>query len=164
MNDDLIYNRTADDVSAARQALDKRRTGGTMSEAELRSLSRGTYNAADINRVGAAVNEISAELRAMGYIPPADMKTNWTKTDSLTRSHIINYLSAVEAVRAAFPTSVETPETPTIDRWIDYNTANDIERIVWEVSHTVAGAKAITRVCGTFSAGDNYIMQIIRRG
>ena len=160
----MIYDRTADDVTAARSLLDKRRAGGALSESELVTLSRGTYNATDVNRVSAAVNELSAVLREMGYIPPADLKANWTTADTFTRSHVANYLAAVAAIRAAFPASEETPEAPNISRWIDYAAANDIERLLYEVSHTIEGAKAIMRVSGSFTAGNDYIMQMIRRG
>ncbi len=163
MTENLIFDRTAGEAAAVAALLSKRRSGETLTDAELRTLSRGVYNAVDVNRVSAAVNEISATLREMGYIPPDALKANWTKADSFTRSHILTYLAAVAAVRAAFPTSDATPEAPDISRWIDYEAANDIERLLYEVSQTVAGAKAITRVSGTFTAGDDYIMQTIRR-
>lgn len=164
MTETLIFDRTADEVAAVADLLNKRRTGETLTDAELRTLSRGTYNAIDVNRVSAAVNEISDALREMGYIPPSALKADWTTADSFTRSYIVTYLAAVAAVRAAFPASESTPEAPDITRWIDYEAANDIERLLWEVSHTIEGAKAIMRVSGSFTAGDDYIMQIIRRG
>lgn len=65
----LIYDRTAEDVERA-LALAKKAEAGTLTDTEktewLAGL-RGCYNAADLNRVEAAVTEIAAELNAAGY-------------------------------------------------------------------------------------------------
>lgn len=65
----LIYDRTAEDVERA-LALAKKAEAGTLTDAEKTEWlagMKGCYNAADMNRVEAAVNQLAAELNAAGY-------------------------------------------------------------------------------------------------
>lgn len=65
----LIYDRTAEDVERA-LALAKKAEAGTLTDAEKTEWlagMKGCYNAADLNRVEAAVKQLAAELNAAGY-------------------------------------------------------------------------------------------------
>lgn len=65
----LIYDRTAADVERA-LALAKKAEAGTLTDAEKTEWlagMKGCYNAADMNRVEAAVKQLAAELNAAGY-------------------------------------------------------------------------------------------------
>ena len=65
----LIYDRTAEDVERA-LALAKKAEAGTLADAEKTEWlagMKGCYNAADMNRVEAAVQTLAAELNAAGY-------------------------------------------------------------------------------------------------
>ena len=65
----LIYDRTAEDVERA-LALAKKAEAGTLTNAEKAEWlagMKGCYNAADMNRVEAAVQTLAAELNAAGY-------------------------------------------------------------------------------------------------
>ena len=65
----LIYDRTAADVERA-LALAKKAEAGTLTDAEKTEWlagMKGCYNAADMNRVEAAVKTLAAELNAAGY-------------------------------------------------------------------------------------------------
>ena len=65
----LIYDRTAEDVERA-LALAKKAEAGTLTDAEKAEWlagMKGCYNAADLNRVEAAVQTLAAELRKYGY-------------------------------------------------------------------------------------------------
>ena len=65
----LIYDRTAEDVERA-LALAKKAEAGTLTgteKTEWLAGMKGCYNAADMNRVEAAVKQLAAELNATGY-------------------------------------------------------------------------------------------------
>lgn len=65
----LIYDRTAEDVERA-LTLAKKAEAGTLTDvekAEWLAGMKGCYNAADMNRVEAAVQTLAAELNAAGY-------------------------------------------------------------------------------------------------
>ena len=70
----LIYDRTAEDVERA-LALAKKAEAGTLTDAEKAEWlagMKGCYNAADMNRVEAAVKQLAAELNAAGYAVEVD--------------------------------------------------------------------------------------------
>ena len=70
MSLNLITDRTAADLAAAREIIAKVQRGETLTEAEQSQFDvglRGCYNATDLNRVEAAVKSIAAELNAAGY-------------------------------------------------------------------------------------------------
>ena len=70
MSLNLITDRTAADLAAAREIIAKVQRGETLTEAEQSQFDaglRGCYNASDLNRVEAAVKSIAAELNAAGY-------------------------------------------------------------------------------------------------
>lgn len=162
----LIFDRTKEDVDAALEIRARYQTLGDwtgLTAEETAQLERGTYTAVTLNRVAEKVAELVTTLQENGYSITAHIPA-YIGSNTFTESDVKNYLATVAAVRAAFPASESTPEAPDITRWIDYEAANDIERLLWEVSHTIEGAKAIMRVSGAFAAGDDYIMQIIRRG
>lgn len=70
MSLNLITDRTAADLAAAREIIAKVQRGETLTEAEQSQFDaglRGCYNASDLNRVEAAVKSIAAALNAAGY-------------------------------------------------------------------------------------------------
>lgn len=95
------------------------------------AIQRGGYNAEDINRVGAAVRYLSAELERRGYFPvPVPPKTDWTAKDAPTVPQMEDYLSNVEHIRDA--QGVELPEIPETMRQLTGGGANQIERALVE--------------------------------
>ena len=65
----LIYDRTAEDVERA-LALAKKAEAGTLTDTEKTEWlagMKGCYNAADMNRVEAAVNQLASALTSAGY-------------------------------------------------------------------------------------------------
>lgn len=71
---------------------------------------RGSYDAQDLNRVGAAVAWLAEELRRRGYVVPAVPKTDWTEADAPVWSQMEAYLAGVNAVREA--QGLYMPEIP----------------------------------------------------
>lgn len=70
MSLNLITDRTAADLAAAREIIAKVQRGETLTEAEQSQFDaglRGCYNASDLNRVEAAVKSIAAALNEAGY-------------------------------------------------------------------------------------------------
>lgn len=92
---------------------------------------RGSYDAADLNRVGVAVEFLAEALKNRGYAVNVRPKTDWTEHDNPTRGKMDGYVSDVTAVRDAQPVfiPVELPATmrqSTIDDW------NNIEKALVE--------------------------------
>lgn len=86
---------------------------------------RGAYNAADLNRVGAAVRYLSGEMERRGLLIGTAPKTDWSEKDAPTVGQMEAYLSDVEAVRTA--QGLEMPEIPETVRRLTVEGANRIE-------------------------------------
>ena len=146
----LITDRTHADCERARYLIDKVHAGATLTDAERAEYFgglRGAYTMAhDWNRVETVVRNFSAKY-GLGLVT----KTTWTYNDIATRTEVERYLSNVAAVYNALDRREGLPEPPTIDRWIDYRTANDIETImkraeIEEIGYAILDVSAILGV------------------
>lgn len=147
---ELITDRTHADCERARYLIDKVHAGATLTDAERAEYFgglRGAYTMAhDWNRVETVVRNFSAKY-GLGLIT----KTTWAYNDIATRVEVERYLSNVAAVYNALDRRDGLPEPPTIGRWIDYQTANDIETImkraeVEEIGYAILDVSAILDV------------------
>lgn len=154
----LIYDRTAEDVERA-LTLAKKAEAGTLTDAEKTEWlagMKGCYNAADMNRVEAAVKSIAAELNAAGYavaVEPSDRE--WRESDIVRLSQWRQYLANVQALRDAYYTLAETGQLPAPEDKLDYAGANNIEKVLADIDLLIGWMKSSYRRCGTFQAGNN---------
>lgn len=161
----LIYDRTAGDVEYAKEIIKKCIYGESLTEYERQEYDsglRGCYNTSDVNRVEYHTRELQSILNANGYNIRIDTKL-WAKSDIMRYSDIVRYLGNIKSILDAFGRSSNAPPLPTIEQWINYIAANDIERILFVTRELVYGAIAMFRRAGTFAAGNDYHAQIIRR-
>lgn len=162
---DLIYDRTAEDVSEATRIIAKLQSGTSLTESESAAYFdglKGRYSYTDLNRVEAKTAAVAAALTAAGYPTTLTTRTNWTAADKLRRADIERYLGNIAAIRRILPESMAPAAVP-ISRWLDWSAANDIERTLHEVEAALDGITQYLRVCGTFAAGGSYAAQMIRR-
>lgn len=142
----LIYDRTAEDVRAARSGR------GTL------EAKKGCYNVSDMNRVNAAVNELAGLLNAAGYKVTVNTKTV-SEGDIIRSSDWAKYLSNVQALKDAFCTLTEG-ELPAADAKFDFIGANTIERILYEIDLLIGYMKENYKRCGTFRAGESAVLPL----
>lgn len=88
----------------------------------------------------------------------------WQRTDTMRESDVLLYLANIAALRGAIKLPPDIPPIPTIDRWIDWIAANDIERIVFELDRMIYGIVPLFRRCGTFRAGKNAQHLLLAKG
>lgn len=141
----LIYDRTAEDVQAARKQRGKVLTP-----------LKGCYNAADMNRVAAAVAEIAAELNSAGYAVTVNPRT-YAESDIIRRSDFAAYLTNVQTLRDAIAVRATTPELPAADAKLDYIGANNIEKILADLDELLGWMTYSQKYCGTFAAGQTIL-------
>lgn len=152
----LIYDRTAEDVERA-LVLAKKAEAGTLTDAEKTEWlagMKGCYNAADMNRVEAAVQTLAVELNAAGYAVEI-VPQSFVETDIVRLSQWRQYLANVQALRDAYYTLAETGELPGAEDRLDYIGANNIEKILADIDLLIGWMKSSYRRCGTFQAGNN---------
>ena len=124
----LITDRTQSDVEYAKSLHEKglpRMTADELSE-WLGGL-KGWYDYRDLNRVGEAMIYIRDRLKAVGEVVDIKPRTDWSLSDLPTRSAIAEYLNNIEKLRSVMPVPIETPTSGML---LNYEEANDIERIL----------------------------------
>lgn len=132
MIETLIYDRTAQDVSA-----------GT---------DKGYYNATDLNRVGEALLYLQDELNGYGYSVTVNPKTDWELVDIPTVPQMEAYLVDVAAIRGVLEVFASTPQTPPTMEGLTFQRANDIEKILSDVQ------VVIDQVAAGFWRSDAFTM------
>ena len=108
--DTLITDRTAEDV--------------------WRRNAKGTYNAADMNRVNAAVAYLRPIFREFGYAVGDSVLREWV-VDELPRiSDAEAFLAAVRQLDGRFRYAENMIELPETMRMLTYSGANNIEKFL----------------------------------
>lgn len=155
----LITDRTAEDVSRL-VYLARQLSAGTATAAEQAEWAqdlKGAYNASDLNRVDAALEDLAAQLRAVGYALPgfATVRTGlWTVEDIPTASKMAQYLTNVTAVRDAITALDSTPPVPESMARLTYIGANNIERILLDVEDVLGRLRLSWFYSAEISAGE----------
>ena len=138
----LITDRTAHDVERWKVLRDKGWDGMTESEKKewmgeitpTPSAAKGMYTHKDLNRVESAVKVLSERLTNLGYMNELiEVKTDWSYEDEVTRGVMERYYYNVAAIRKHSTLYSDTPEAPTIDQNLNYERANNIERILADI-------------------------------
>lgn len=169
--DTLIFDRTQADVAHLAAQKEKILVNGWNSltaaeQAEWLAGMRGAYNYTDMNRVGSAVSyiasrfiDIPVELAAyraekgvandaiyeVPYNPAAVVvspKTNWTVADTPTDIDAVAYLNDLAVLRSIIPLPTDTPAVPSTLTLLTFETANDIERLLYVIHAELTAIEA----------------------
>ena len=129
--DTLVTDRTQADAERVKELAAKGFAAMSADErAEWLAGMRGAYNAADLNRVGTALNYLAGRLGPIcGKIITWTAKTDWAVTDIATASQAETYRQQIQDIRDALAYPAGTPDAPQLAR-LTYTGANDIERIL----------------------------------
>lgn len=128
----LITDRTIADVERW-QTLDSKGWAAMSAEEQTEWMGemKGRYGYTDMNRVEAAVETIATILMEYGYIKSLPtIKTTWNLWSVPTVSDMERYLCNISLLRSLVPGYPTTPSVPDATQPLDYNTANDIEKIL----------------------------------
>lgn len=129
--DTLVTDRTAADVARVHELAVKGYAGMTAAElSEWLAGMKGAYNAADLNRVGTALNYLRDRLTGVcGRDITWQAKTDWAMTYVITAAQGGAYHDQISDIRAALTYPANAPDVPEI-ALLTYAGANDIERIL----------------------------------
>lgn len=136
MLSNLITDRTLDDFSRWLYLRDKGYANMTAYEREEWATDmKGAYNASDLNRVSAVLNYLKERLSEAGYLDDAsfNVREDWQKNEIPTAADFSEYIGAVAAVREALTHYPTTPHTPANNGSLDFQGANDIEKILIDI-------------------------------
>ena len=157
MLENMITDRTASDVLRWRELRDKDLDKLTQEAlAEWEAGRRGSYNVSDLNRVGAALAYLRSELIKAGYLTGIEFepKTDWEEKDIPTRQEYAQYIYAVYSVRRALAWYKTTPEAPNMFGKLDFQGANDIEKILLDIDEILTKTNARPYYCGELYCGE----------
>ena len=153
----LITDRTRADVAYV-QSLAKKISSGTATEdnlAEWNSASlKGSYNARDLNRVGAAMQYVADRLNSFGYDAVISPKVDWMETEWPTVSDMARYLSDLAQLRSQFAVMRSTPQVPADMERLTYTEANNIEKILEDVDLLLTRAAQAWYYSGDLFSGE----------
>ena len=130
----LVTDRTAADVNAGND--------------------KGTYNASDLNRVGAAMNYVAARLRKQGYDQHISPKTDWMDGEWVTPADEAVYLGDLAELRNQFALYETTPEVPPDIEKLNYIEANNIEQILVDIDALLTNIAAGWLYSGEIYSGE----------
>lgn len=105
----LVTDRTAEDV-AARNA-------------------KGTYSAADLNRVASAVGYVREMLDSYGYSVPQAPKSDWAVNDIPRASEMQAHIDSVRGLDVIRYAKEKIPLPGTMEK-LDFRAANNIEKFL----------------------------------
>lgn len=154
----MVVDRTAADVEYWRSLQQKGYAAMTDDEkaAWNSGTMKGAYNASDLNRVGVALNYLREALAAEGYLS-ADLfaaKTDWAVTDIPTTKNLSEYLTYIAHIRGATKQLADTPPTPADTGTLNYNNANDIEKILVASEHMLHNIQNAWFFCSDLYCGE----------
>lgn len=151
----LITDRTQADVDAVRALAAKGWAAMTDTEkAAWMAGLKGAYNAADLNRVGAAVLYIAGRLADAGYHTPVAPKQDWQMQDIPTPAQMQRYLADIGTIRAALAVMLSTPDAPASMDKLNYTEANAIEQILLDVDALITKLISAYYYSGELIAGE----------
>lgn len=153
----LVTDRTQADVAYA-QALAKKISSGTATEAELAEWNaaalKGSYNASDLNRVGAAMQCVADRLTAFGYAADIAPKADWLETDAPRQSDMEAYLFQLIVLRNAFAVMQSTPSVPPDMENLTVAEANNIEKILEDIDFMLTQSSKAWYCSGEVFSGE----------
>lgn len=123
----LIYDRTQQDVTQRTQ--------------------KGFYNVSDVQRINSYIEYLSDALGLNLSVEDVSLG------QALTRAQMDDIISNINAIRAAWYVSHETPPTPIAVNW-DWQKANDLEKILFSLNEFWQSVSIDKIYSGTFRAGN----------
>ena len=157
MLENLITDRTISDVQRWRTLRDKDYENMTFTEkAEWDGGLKGAYNVTDLNRVGNALKYLRERLIEVGYLTGIEFipKTDWNISDIPTTADFTAYLKAVEVIRGALSQKSTTPPVPPDTGSLDFQGANDIEKILIDIDELITLMQTSPCYCGELYGGE----------
>lgn len=115
--------------------------------------SKGVYNASDLNRVESDCRILNELLTAFGYPSDIVTKENWSDYDFPYAIEMERIRKNISAIRDNFFVMSSTPDTPASLDYLNYLTANDIEKILYDLYQVYQIVMSMTPRLNNFYLG-----------
>lgn len=157
--DNLVYDRTQADVDRVFTLKNKILTEGLSSlsaeeKAEYMAGMKGAYNYTDFNRLGEAIAYLVERMKELDIHDSSIIpKVDWVMGDTPTQSQVSNLLSCLTKLRAKLSLPDDAPSVPNSLDKLTYQTANDMELLLWMIDQRITQTTAAFRYSGTMYCG-----------
>lgn len=156
---ELIFNRTQKDVDTSVDIIKEVKTLGIENVSiDIKELYKnglkGCYNLSDIRRVYAVISNLLINLNENGYTPAVELKT-YLDNDIFDESDIKIYLDNIKNLRECIAVFNTTQQAPNVSEWIDYNVANTIEKILFDISEILKLVEKSKIYSGTVASSNS---------
>lgn len=152
----VVTDRAQSDVTRLKYLRNKGWDNMSAAErAEWLGTLKGAYNYTDLNRVGQNVRFLVDELAGYGYTVSVMPKVDWALGDIPTAAQMQQYLVDVAALKTTFYGTTELPATMT---GLTAEAANNIEKLLLEISTYITRMAEGFLKCGTQKCGSEVIL------
>ena len=158
----MIFDRTQNDVDTARIIRNEKvkfdpitmqpTNLDELTPTELETLTKGTFNYTDLNRIEAKQEELKTLFNDMGYWNTPITNKTWGENDVFNEGEFQRILDNTNVLRNAFFVYKTTPNTPPVSYYWD--DINSLEKILYDLDVMINDVKNLYRECGTFYCGE----------
>ena len=127
-------------------------------ESEWMGSLKGCMSAADMNRIETNTFVIAENLRANGFHAAVLAKKDWTRNDIPRRPDMERIQAGIAALRSAIAVPGNTPSVPTDLYHMDFNQANNIEKIQSVVMQMLNNTIQSIQRLGTIYSGEGALI------
>lgn len=126
---------------------------------------KGGYNFSDLNRIEKWCEYLSNLLNKLSYNNIIYVKTDWempdlmTEQNSPTEAQMERIRTNLIALRNAYFTFYETPATPENLDFMNFQKANEVEKILFDIDKMLEIMENNFIYCGISNCGQNRIWQ-----
>lgn len=151
--DDLIYDRTQNDVNRAIELNDKYNDETITAEEiiEWNNGLKGAYDYTDLNRVEQWCTYLSQQLNLYNYSVTITTKTDWIMYDFPTSSELKRIRENVAMLKNAFVSYTSVPDNM---QKMTYQKANAIEKVLSEINTSINSMIASFNYSNDIFAGE----------
>lgn len=121
---------------------------------------KGAYSDTDLNRVENAVKEIGMMLSELGFSVSLKTKTDWSIVNDFSidswpvETQMQRYLKNIDAIKKTLSIQIQIPKSMDLLNW---NSANNIERVLQTAYTRIEGIKNSYRYSGELIAGEDVL-------
>lgn len=150
----MIYNRTIEDVNAAKKIIEEKvKKFLDLTSEDIKQLERGILTTESINRIENKQEEIRSLLNEAGYYNNFGInKIDWQLGDYFMQSDLDRLVRNVELLKNSIKLYPDTPSIPS--PVYHYEEINKMEKILYDLEHIIGEVVANYRECGTFYCGE----------
>lgn len=153
--DELIYDRTYEDIESARQYV---KNNVPFPNDNLRF----SWDYRALNRTEQAMEYVDSIFKELGYYKNMKFKTDWLN-DEITRAEAQRYLDNLTNLRNFILMPSTSPDVPTTMNGMTIQRANDIEKLIFDLNFVIESLQKYLIRSGVGSCGDNRILQYMFR-